>query len=201
MKPVAFIDIDTQADFMEPGGKLYAQGAEAIRSNLARLVRLARAQAIPLVSSVDCHGPEDDEFSQYPPHCLKGTPGQAKIRETTTGREVFVPNTPSSRIPDPTRVHAVLEKQQFSVFSHQKAEQVFAATTARELVVFGVVTEVCVRFAVLGLLERGYRVQVVQDAIWPIDRKNGDAALAEFQKKGAVLTTTEAVLRAHGGML
>ena len=201
MRRVAFVDIDTQVDFMERGGKLYAQGAEAIKSNLARLVRLARAQAIPLVSSVDAHGPDDEEFGQYPPHCLKGTPGQAKIKETTTGREVFVPNTPSSKIPDPTRVHAVLEKQQFSVFSHQKAEQVLAATTAREMVVFGVVTEVCVRFAVLGLLERGYAVQVVEDAVWPIDRKDGDAALAEFRAKGARLTTTEAVLRAHGGML
>lgn len=201
MRRVAFVDVDTQVDFMEPGGKLYAQGAEAIKSNVARLVRLARAQGIPLVSSVDAHGPEDEEFGQYPPHCLLGTPGQEKILESRTGREVFVKNAPSETIPDPTKVHAVLEKQQFSLFTHQKAEQVLAATTAREMVVFGVVTEVCVRFAVLGLLERGYAVQVVEDAIWPIDRKNGDAALAEFKKKGATLTTTEAVLRAHGGLL
>lgn len=198
---VAFVDVDTQVDFMEPGGKLYAKGAEAIKPNVARLVRLARAQGIPLVSSVDAHGPSDEEFSQYPPHCVRGTPGQAKIAESTTGREVHVPNAPAETIPDPTRVHAVLEKQQFSLFTHQKAEQVLAATTAREMVVFGVVTEVCVRFAALGLLERGYAVQVVRDAVWPIDPKNGDAALAELQRRGATLTTTEAVLREHGGQL
>lgn len=189
----AFIDIDTQVDFMEPGGKLYAPGAERIKPNLARLVRWAHEHGLPLVSSVDAHAPGDAEFGEYPPHCLKGTPGQRKVAESSTGREVFVENAPTEMIPDPTRVHAVLEKQQFSVFTHQKAAQVFGATAAREMVVFGVVTEVCVRYAVLGLLERGYAVRVVEDAIWPLDERNGRAALEEMQARGARLVTTDAL--------
>jgi nicotinamidase/pyrazinamidase len=191
---IAFIDVDTQVDFMEPGGKLYAQGAEQIKPNLARLMRCARERAVPLVSSVDAHAPGDAEFGEFPPHCLKGTPGQRKVVESITGREVFVENAPSDTIPDPTRVHPVLEKQQFSLFTNQRAEQVIGATGARELVVFGVVTEVCVRQAVLGLLERGYAVRVVEDAIWPIDPAGGAAALAEMVGAGARLTTTDAVL-------
>ncbi len=31
MAKVAFIDVDTQVDFVEPSGKLYARGAEAIK--------------------------------------------------------------------------------------------------------------------------------------------------------------------------
>lgn len=191
---IAFIDVDTQVDFMEPGGKLYAQGAEQIKPNLARLVRCAREHGVPLVSSVDAHAPGDAEFGEFPPHCLKGTPGQRKVVESITGREVIVENAPSDTIPDPTRVHPVLEKQQFSLFTNQRAEQVIGATGARELVVFGVVTEVCVRQAVLGLLERGYAVRVVEDAIWPIDPAGGAAALAEMTGAGARLTTTDAVL-------
>lgn len=191
---IAFIDVDTQVDFMEPGGKLYARGAEQIKPNLARLIRAAREQGVPLVSSVDAHTDGDDEFREFPPHCLKGTAGQRKVAETFTGREVIVENAPADTLPDPTRVHAVLEKQQFSLFTNQRAEQVIGATGARRLAVFGVVTEVCVRQAVLGLLERGYEVEVVQDAIWPIDPKNGEAALAEMQARGARLTTTDALL-------
>ncbi len=201
MAKVAFIDVDTQVDFVEPGGKLYARGAEAIKPQLGRLVRLARAANIPLVSSVDAHGPSDAEFAQFPPHCLKGTPGQRKLPETSTGREVYVPNTPSDNIPDPTRVHAVLEKQQFSLFTHQKAEQVIGATGARDMVVFGVVTEVCVRQAVMGLLERGYAVQIVEDAIWPLDKEKGEQVLQELERRGATRTTTDALHRAHGGLL
>jgi nicotinamidase/pyrazinamidase len=198
---VAFLDVDTQVDFVEPGGKLYAQGAEAIKPQLGRLVRLARAASIPLVSSVDAHGPSDAEFAQFPPHCLRGTPGQRKLPETSTGREVFVANAPADTIPDPTRVHAVLEKQQFSLFTNQKAEQVIGATGAREVVVFGVVTEVCVRQAVVGLLERGYAVQIVEDAIWPLDRAKGELVLQDLVRRGAARTTTEAVIKAHGGAL
>ncbi|MCO5165545.1 MAG: cysteine hydrolase [Planctomycetes bacterium] len=194
MTRIAFVDVDTQVDFMEPGGKLYAQGAERIKPNLARLVTFARERGVPLVSSVDAHGEADAEFAEYPPHCLRGTPGQRKVAETITGREVFVPNAEADTVPDPTRVHPVLEKQQFSLFTHRKAEQVIGATGARELAVFGVVTEVCVRQAVLGLLERGYAVRVVEDAIWPIEAAAGARALEEMQAKGARLTTTGALL-------
>jgi nicotinamidase/pyrazinamidase len=196
MTRIAFIDIDTQVDFMEPGGALYASGAERIKENLARLFRFAHERRVPLVSSVDAHAPDDAEFAEFPPHCLKGTPGQRKVAETVTGREVFVENAPSTMIPDPTQVHAVLEKQQFALFTNQKAAQVIGATGARQVAVFGVVTEVCVRFAVLGLLERGYDVRVVEDAVWPIDPKNGDAALAEMQARGARLVTTDELLAA-----
>lgn len=199
MTRIAFIDVDTQVDFMEPGGKLYAQGAERIKPNLARLIRAARDRGVPVVSSVDAHAEGDAEFGEFPPHCLRGTPGQRKVAETLTGREVVVANAPADTLPDPTRVHPVLEKQQFSLFTNQRAEQVIGATGARRLAVFGVVTEVCVRQAVLGLLERGYEVDVVQDAIWPIDPKNGEAALQEMQARGARLTTTDALLARLAG--
>lgn len=195
---VAFLDVDTQVDFVEPSGKLYAQGAEAIKENLAALVALARARSIPLVASVDAHGPDDAEFAQFPPHCLKGTPGQEKLPETRSEATRFVPSTTAEAVPDPTREHLVLEKQQFDLFSNPMAEPVLKATGAATFVVFGVVTEVCVRYAVLGLLERGFAVRLVTDAIWPITAEAGDAALAEMQAKGATLTTTAEVLAAYG---
>lgn len=187
---VAFVDVDTQVDFVEPGGKLYAQGAEAIKPNLTRLFEHARANAIPLVSSVDAHREGDAEFQEYPPHCLRGTPGQEKVTESRSEAMTFVPSAAQDELADPRRGHLVLEKQQFSLFTNENAERVFAATGATTFVVFGVVTEVCVRHAVLGLLERGYAVQVVEDAVWPISAEAGEAALAEMTEKGAVRVTT-----------
>lgn len=197
MSEVAFLDVDTQVDFMNPGGNLYAQGAEAIKPRLAQLVELARAQGIPLVSSVDAHTADDPEFAQWPPHAVVGTPGQAKIAETVTGDERRVPNQPGVDLPDPTRCHVVLEKQDLPVFTNQHAEAVFAATGARRFVVFGVVTECCVKEAVLGLLERGYQVEVVEDAIWPIEPAGGQAALEVMTARGAKLVQTADVLAQH----
>lgn len=191
---VALLDIDTQVDFVESVGKLYARGAEAIKPNLARLVSAARAAQVPLVASVDAHAEKDAEFAQYPPHCLRGTKGQEKVAETRSGREVFVASAASDALPDPRREHVVLEKQVFPVFGNANAERVFAKTGADTFYVFGVVTEVCVKAAVLGLLERGYRVKVVTDAIWPIEPKNGEAAKRDMVAKGAELVTTDEAL-------
>jgi len=197
MSGVAFLDVDTQVDFMNPGGKLYAQGAEAIKPKLAQLVELAREQGIPLLSSVDAHAPDDPEFAQWPPHAVVGTPGQAKIAETVTGDEQVVPNRPGVTLPDPTRCHVVLEKQDLPVFTNQHAEAMFAATGARRFVVFGVVTECCVKEAVLGLLARGYEVEVVEDAIWPIEPAGGQVALEAMVEQGATLVRTADVLDQH----
>lgn len=193
MSSIAFVDVDTQVDFVLPEGKLYAPGAEVIRGNLQSLIEHARACGIPLVSSVDAHAEDDAEFSEYPPHCLRGTPGQAKLSETQTAEMVFVPSEPEAPLPEPS-AHLVLEKQQFSLFSNPNAERAFAQTGAKTFAVFGVVTEVCVRHAALGLLERGYEVQLVEDAIWPITPEAGAAALEEMQAKGATLVKTADLL-------
>jgi nicotinamidase/pyrazinamidase len=191
---IAFLDVDTQVDFLDPSGKLHARGAEAIKPNLARLVELAQDAGIPLVSSVDAHRPGDPEFAEYPPHCLVGTAGQEKVPETSTGREVFVaPDDDPRSLPDPKSAHVVLEKQVFPVFGNRHADAIFRKTGARVFYVFGVVTEVCVRAAALGLLERGYEVLVVEDAIWPIEESAGERAKAELRAKGARFTTTDAV--------
>ena len=197
MSHVDFLDVDTQVDFMEPGGKLYAAGAEAIVPRLRELVELARAQGIPLISSVDAHPVDDPEFADWPPHAIVDTPGQAKIAATTTGAEQVVPNQPGVALPDPAAAHVVLEKQQLPVFHNQHAEAVFAATGATRVVVFGVVTECCVKEAVLGLLARGYAVDVVEDAIWPIQAADGEAALAAMAAAGANRVRTADVVSQH----
>jgi nicotinamidase/pyrazinamidase len=190
----AFADIDTQIDFIEPNGKLYAPGAEAIKGNLKKLISFAQTNGVPLVSSVDCHPEDDPEFEQFPPHCIRGTKGQKKIDETQTGSEIFVEQAAES-FPDPKTHHLVIEKQDFPVFTNPVAEKVFAAIGATTVYVFGVVTEVCVLAAALGLLERDYEVKLVTDAIWPITKENGDKALEEMKSKGVIFVSTEDVLK------
>jgi nicotinamidase/pyrazinamidase len=60
-------------------------------------------------------------------------------------------------------------------------------------VVYGVVTDYCVKAAVLGLLDRGHKVAVVVDAVRPIDPDAEAEVFAEFTRRGALLTLTEVV--------
>jgi nicotinamidase-related amidase len=63
-----------------------------------------------------------------------------------------------------------------------------------EFIVFGVVTEYCVAFAAKGLLQRGRRVAVVQDAIETLKHDDSERTIAELHQLGARFTTTDQAL-------
>lgn len=196
---IIFWEVDAQADFMLPGGKLYVPGAEKIVPNLKRLVDAAAQAGVFLVSSGDAHPENDPEFQRFPPHCLRGTPGARIIPEGLTNNPRTIPNDPSRRLPgdilDAPQV--VLEKQTLDVFDNPHAsELVERLGDDVEYVVFGVVTEYCVRCAARGLLERGRRVSVVEDAIETLNPVDGRRALDELQTLGARrITTSEALAK------
>ena len=192
-----FWDVDTQVDFMLPGGKLYVPGAEKIIPNLRLLVDAARQGRVLVLSSADAHTPEDEEFQQWPPHCLRGTPGQQKIPETLTQNFYVVPNQAGVVLPDNFQNYhqVLLEKQKIDVFTNPNIEAVLERLGHEpEFVIFGVVTEYCVRCAALGLLDRGRRVAVVADAIQTLDPAVGKQALDELADRGGRLLTTNQAL-------
>jgi nicotinamidase/pyrazinamidase len=196
-RDVVFWDVDTQADFMLPGGKLYVPGAEKLIPNLKRLVDAAREGRVFLVADACVHSPEDEEFKQWPPHCLAGTPGAEMIQETMTENPFVIPNKPGVELPKDleTYGHVLLEKNTLDVFDNPNTEELLKRLNPRaEYVVFGVVTEYCVRLAAKGLLERGHRVALVSDAIQTLNPADGKHALEELTSQGARLITTEEAL-------
>jgi nicotinamidase/pyrazinamidase len=194
-----FWEVDVQRDFVLPGGNLYVPGAEKLLPNIRRLTDAARQGKVFLVSHGDFHTPNDPEFKVFPPHCVKGTPGSQLVPEAITENVALVPNEPDAKLPDDlTRYQQVLmEKQTLSIFESRHADALVKKLGSQaEFVVFGVVTEYCVCFAVKGLLERGRRVAVVTDAIETLRKEEGEKAVAEFVRLGARLTTTDQVLAA-----
>lgn len=196
-----FWEVDVQRDFMLPGGKLYVPGAEKLLSNIRRLTDPARLGKVFLVSHGCFHTPNDPEFKTFPPHCVKGTPGAELVPEALTGKVARVPNDASATLPEDLSQYQqiLLEKQTLNVFESRHAEELVRRLgNDAEFVVFGVVTEFCVSFAAKGLLERGRRVAVVQDAIETLKRDDGECTITELKRLGARLTTTDEALAALG---
>jgi nicotinamidase/pyrazinamidase len=176
MKTV-FLDVDTQIDFIFPAGALYVPGAETLLPTIAALNRYAVAKGMPLFSTADAHSENDPEFrTPWHPHCIVGTVGQGKPASTLVGQRI-------------------VEKQVYDMFAKPLLGGLLDDVAADRYVVYGVVTEVCVRCAVTGLVKRGAkRIEVVTDAIRQFDATRGQQALDEFVASGAMLVTAADVM-------
>jgi len=198
-----FWEVDTQADFMLPGGKLYVPGAERLLPNIRKLTDAARQDRVFLVSHGCYHAENDPEFTTFPPHCIEGSPGSAYVPEALADKIVTVPNEPGTALPrDLTPYQQILlEKQTLDIFASRHADELVRRLSHdAEFVVFGVVTEYCVRLAAKGLLDRGRRVSIVADAIETLKAEDGERTVAELKTLGArFITTGEALDLLNGG--
>ncbi len=188
MKTV-FFDIDTQLDFVFPAGALYAPGAEGILSAVAGLNRYAAANGIVVVSTMDAHAEDDAEFLSWPPHCVAGCNGQRKPSQTLLESRAVVASE-AGWVGDFATQQILLEKQTFDCFSNPNLPGLLEKLGTDRYVVYGVVTEICVKFAAFGLLRTGARVEIVGDAVRSLHNGAAESMLAEFQGAGGVVTGT-----------
>ena len=196
-----FWEVDAQRDFLLPGGNLYVPGAEKLLPTIRRLTDAARQGKVFLVSHGCFHTPDDPEFKIFPPHCVKGTAGAELVPEALTENVVRVPNDAESKLPEDLSQYQqiLLEKQTLNIFESRHADALVRRLGSQaEFVVFGVVTEYCVSFAAKGLLERGRRVAVVQDAIETLKQEDEKKAIEELERLGTRMTTANQALRALG---
>jgi nicotinamidase/pyrazinamidase len=183
-----FVDVDTQLDFLLPAGALSVPGAEAIVPAVAALNRFAAAQGHTLLSTVDAHTENDIEFRTWPPHCIVGTHGQRKPEATL----VLPVSLLSAEGKADTQRQILLDKQHVDCFTHPGLAPWLASLGPAQFVVYGVVTEVCVRHAVLGLARFG-TLTIVEDAIHELNSAARDSFFAE-------LTTLNAQRRSAAGI-
>jgi nicotinamidase/pyrazinamidase len=190
-------EVDVQVDFLHPGGKLYVPGAEKLIPNIQRLVDVARRNGALLISSGDSHPPDDPEFKIFPPHCVRGTRGAEVVPEGLAHKICILPNDPKVRLPADLLDHQqiFIEKQTLDVFDNPHTEKILEYLHPNaEFLVFGVVTEYCVRCAARGLLSRRRRVSIIRDAVEHLDFAAGSKTLGELTAAGAKLISTDQVV-------
>jgi len=196
----ALWDVDTQVDFVHADGKLAVPGAGEVVPGMARLVEAARRAGIPHVASADDHELTDAEISEtpdfaatYPPHCLRGTRGAAKIAETAQADPVPLGLTDVPRSWLRGREFLLLKKH-FDVFTNPNADHVLELLDPEEIVLFGVATDICDDAAVRGLLARGRAVTFVEDASRGLDAARSDACVAAWRESGARIASVAEIL-------
>jgi nicotinamidase/pyrazinamidase len=209
--PLLFWDVDTLNDFIWPDGKLYVAGSEEIVPVLSALSSFAHQHQIPILASADNHELTDAEISEnpdwkttFPPHCMRGTRGQEKIAETSLRDPMVLDREPveKERLVREVRSHRGdfhILKGTLDVFSNPNTATIVDTLDPEKIVLYGVATDFCVKYAVEGLLQRfpGRQLHLVTDAIRPIYPEEGERLLARWQEAGIRMITSRQILSEH----
>lgn len=202
-------DVDTQHDFIAATGLLAVPGAEAILPTLARLTAHAHASGVRIVATADDHDIGHAEISDtpdwkstYPPHCMRGTAGQAKVTETRLRNPHVVHPVRHDAEALGTQLLAhdgdiLMLKPGTDIFRwNPNADVVLQALAPTRVVVYGVATDVCVVAAVDGLARRlpDAELVVVQDAVAALDPERGRFLLGEWAGRGISVITSARLL-------
>jgi nicotinamidase/pyrazinamidase len=212
MARLVFWDVDTLYDFMRADGKLYVPGSEEIVPALQALTDFAHAQGIPIVASADNHELTDAEISAapdwtttFPPHCLRGTPGQLKIAATALRDPLVI--EPESQDPAALthrilahRGDFLLNKRTLDVFSNANVPTLLRALGPEAIVMYGVATDFCDKYTIEGLLRQWPRAElfVVSDAIRAIHPAAAELLVAAWRERGVRFVTAADVLAGRG---
>jgi nicotinamidase-related amidase len=212
MTRLVFWDVDTLYDFMRAEGKLYVPGSEEIIPALKTLTDFAHAQRIPIVASADNHELDDAEISDspdwtvtFPPHCMRGTPGQLKIAETALRDPLVIeperqdPGALAHRILA-HRGDFLLHKRTLDVFSNANVPTLLRALEPEAIVVYGVATDFCDKYTIEGLLRHWPRAELflVSDAIRAIYPDEAKLLLASWRERGVHFVTSADVVAGRG---
>ncbi|MFT4304416.1 MAG: cysteine hydrolase family protein [Candidatus Woesearchaeota archaeon] len=209
MKTV-FWNVDTQYDFMRNDethkGRLPVQDAREIEGNLEKLTRLAAREGLQVVNTADWHVYGDVEINDdnpdfvntFPMHCEAGTKGAQYIPATNPENPYVVdcrnPQYDLEKVK--TARNLVLYKNKFDIFTgNPVADRVVDAVAPERVIVYGVATNVCNDFAVMGNVERGREVYAVVDAMKELPHLPLEVTLEKWKAAGVKFVKTDDVVK------
>lgn len=167
--PGFVIVVDTQRDFMLADGALSVAGAQALVGPMtAWLAALQPGEVEGVLFTFDTHEPEiyarSVEAEQFPIHCVRGTAGWTNVVD---------PHVVDAEIPIwrmEKGVFAMWEEPDLNIVNARDRDAEacprdcffddLRASGVEEVQVIGVAADYCVRWAIEGLLERGFRVSL-----------------------------------------
>ena len=179
----ALLIVDLQNDF-RPGWALPAPEGDKI---VAVVNSLLGAFSL-VVASKDWHPRKTVHFSDWPEHCIQGTPG-AELH----------PGLMQDRIDQIALTGTGEMDEGYSAFeaTNIDLEGFLKERGVDRLFLTGIATEYCVKETALAAVKRGFRTYIVLDAVAGIQLHAGDVekALSEMRQAGVKTVSSEEVLR------
>jgi len=206
-KPAVLL-VDFQEDFTEEKkGSLAVAGTDATYiESVIQATQAFSEKRVPAYATQDWH-PENhmsfginnsgatlfepfkiDGRSQimWPAHCIQGTDG-ANIMMENDRFEVVVQKGMDPKF-DSYSGFADDGGKKTGLDNHLKQAGI------TDLIVYGLATDVCVKFTVLDAISEGYRVHLLCDLSRGVTPEGITEAIEEMRKKGTIITDTAAIM-------
>jgi nicotinamidase/pyrazinamidase len=198
-KQCAVIAVDVQADFTEyRDGSLAIPGTDAAYvEHVINRTREFKDRSLPIIATRDYHPPDHVSFytnhpgtkpldvittegrrqALWPPHCVQGTPGA----------DILIPEDLLTQVVS-TGTHSRFES--YSGFRDDGGNDtglkaILDSYGVKELIIYGLATDYCVRATVLHALEEKYRVKLLLDLSRGVNPDTAAAAIEEMKAAGA----------------
>lgn len=181
MEKSALIIVDVQRDFC-PGGALpAARGNEVVDVINGLMDRFS-----PVVASKDWHPAQTIHFTQWPPHCVRGSEGAR-----------FAPGLREAGIDVVALKGTGNSDDGYSAFEATNIDLAHWLTKQGVTRVFvtGLTTEYCVRSTATDAMAAGFQSWVVRDAVAAVEAHPGDgqAALQAMAQAGIRLVDSRSL--------
>lgn len=178
----AVLAIDMLNDFCKPGGKMVLPGYERLVAPQLAVIDTARALGAPVFWVIQSHDPRlrrDRELLKRGSHCVLGTWGVEVIDELRPRESDFR-----------------LYKHRYSAFFNTPLDLLLKDMQCDQLIVFGIVTNICVRSTVHDAFFNGYEVVVPEDCCAATGPREQESTLYDIATHFGVVSRSQLVVDA-----
>ncbi|MHB9781872.1 cysteine hydrolase family protein [Streptococcus sp. 10F2] len=182
----AVLSIDYTRDFVASNGRLTAgKPAQAISETIAAVSQKAWEAGAYVFFMIDEHLEGDlyhPETQLFPPHNIRGTEGRYLYGPS---KEFFEEHQESNRV-------YWMDKHYYSAFAGTMLDIYLRERKVDTLVLTGVLTDICVLHTAIDAYQKGYKIEVVTDAVASITEAQHQFALEHMKDVlGAKLISSE----------
>ena len=181
----ALIVVDMQKGFLEEGAAMEVPPGRAIIPNIQRLIAGSRSANVPIIYTRFVYSPKvpnliGELHSQHKPPiccCMLGDKSVEVVPEL--------------------RPHAsdlVVDKHGYDAFHNTNLDYALRSLKRRQLIVTGVMTDICVLATVISALHHEYQVWVVSDATATLWNNVQEVTLDLCRRAYGVVEATEAII-------
>ena len=178
----AVLVVDMHNEFCTEGGAMVLPGAERLYAPQKKVIAAARERGVPVIWVVDCHREKlrrDREWLKRAPHCVEGTWGAEIVQDL-----------------EPRKDEMRVQKHRYSGFFQTDLDLVLKDLACDQLVVFGVVTNICVRSTVHDAFFNGYEVVVPEDCCAATGPREQESSLYDIATHFGTVSDAASVVAA-----